>query len=56
MKNKKKFNRHKTEWALIREEEIKLHGKLISLRPGKTHKSKKYYSRKEKWKDDKDEY
>ena len=52
MKKKKKFNRHKTEWALIREEEIKLHGKLISLRPGKTHKSKKIYNRKKGWEND----
>lgn len=30
-----------------RENEIKEYGKLLSLRPGKVHKSKKDYSRKE---------
>lgn len=52
---KKNYNRHKTEWALIREEEIKLHGKLISLRPVNIHKSKKSYNRKKKdWNYDED--
>lgn len=51
-KKKKNYNRHKTEWSLIREEEIREHGKLISLRPGKVHKSKKKYNRKENWKND----
>ena len=31
-----------------REQEIEMHGKLISTRPTKTHKSKKAYSRKGK--------
>ena len=51
---KKRYNSHKTWWALTREEEIKEHGKLISLRPGKVMKSKKKYNRKEKWKNDED--
>lgn len=29
-----------------REREIEMHGKVISTRPAKTHKSKKAYSRK----------
>lgn len=31
-----------------REREIALHGKVISTRPTRTHKSKKVYSRKDK--------
>ena len=44
-KKKKTYNRHKTEKALNRELEIIEHGKLISLRPGKTFKSGKEYKR-----------
>lgn len=50
-KKRKNYNSHKTWWALQREEEIREHGKLISLRPAKVIESKK---RKEKWKYDED--
>lgn len=43
---KKAFNSHKAKKAADREAEIKEHGKLISLRPGKVFKSKKDYNRK----------
>lgn len=47
-KKKKKFNSHKAEKAASRKAEIEAHGKLISLRPGKTFKSGKDYKRDKK--------
>ena len=41
-------NTIKTYGSIIREEEIKLYGKPLSLRPSISHKSKKKYSRKNK--------
>ena len=47
-RKKKTWNSLKTSEAIRREEEIKAYGKLVSLRPGRTMKSKKKYDRKKK--------
>lgn len=46
MKNKRKYNSIKVACQIDREREIKTHGKIVSLRPSRVHKSKKAYNRK----------
>lgn len=46
MKKKKKYDSVKVACQLDREREIKAHGKIISIRPSRVHKSKKLYNRK----------
>lgn len=48
---KKKYNSIKAACKADREREIAFYGKLVSLRPSRTHKSKKMYDRK-KYKND----
>lgn len=48
MSTKKRRFRTSGAEAFRREQEIKEHGKLVSLRPSIPHKSKKLYSRKPK--------
>jgi len=54
MKIKAKYNAFKVACKIDREREIKEHGKIISLRPSKVHKSKKHYNRKKNKISDKD--
>lgn len=44
----KKHDSMKVHGSIQREDEIKAYGKIISLRPSVSHKSKKIYNRKEK--------
>lgn len=46
MKKKKKYDSVKVACQIDREREIKTHGKIISIRPSRVHKSKKLYNRK----------
>ncbi len=50
MKRKKKYSSQKISEEIRREREISEYGKLLSLRPSKVHKSKKKYTRKQKYK------
>lgn len=43
---KKKYDSVKAACKIDREREIKAHGKIVSLRPTRVHKSKKAYNRK----------
>ena len=43
---KKKYDSVKSACKIDREREIKAHGKIVSLRPTRVHKSKKAYNRK----------
>ncbi len=51
---KKQFSSVKALLKAEREKEIKEHGKLISRRPARVHKSKKDYDRKKNKVDDRD--
>ena len=53
-KKKKKYNAEKVFEKIRRENEIKTFGKILSLRPSITHKSKKKYKRIKKVKLDED--
>lgn len=46
-KKKKKYNGTKVACKIDREREIATHGKIVSLRPTRVHKSIKYYNRQE---------
>ena len=45
-KKKQKFSNLKALLKADREKEIELHGKQVSMRPSRVHKSKKDYDRK----------
>lgn len=54
MKKKKKEKIPESNQGILefirRKQELENYGKIISLRPGQTHKSKKLYTRKQKHK------
>lgn len=51
-KKKKIYSQQKTAESIRRQKELEEYGKILSLRPGIEHKSKKIYSRKQKHKNE----